>query len=345
MIARQRVSSFLACARNKPMAVLEVKNLKKYFKVHKKEPGLIGSLKSIFKRKYEEVRAVDGISFSINEGELIGFIGPNGAGKTTTLKCLSGLLYPTEGRVSVLDYNPWERKEKFLKKISLVMGQKHQLWWDLPPIETFSLNKEIYEIPNGQYKRILKELVGLLEVEEILKIQVRKLSLGQRMRCELIAALLHTPKVLFLDEPTIGLDVVMQKKMRDFIKEYNRRYKSTILLTSHDMGDVRELCERMIIIDKGKIVFDGQLDEIVERFTEHKLISVILAKETNAGVLDQIGKIKSFSYPKIVYKVERSKTSLVAAKILEQLPVADLNIEDSPIEDIIRELFTGKDYA
>lgn len=327
------------------MPVIQVKNLKKYYSVHKKEPGLAGSLKSLFVRKYEDVKAVDNISFSIEEGELVGFIGPNGAGKTTTLKCLSGLLYPTDGETAVLGFNPWERKNEFLKQIALVMGQKNQLWWDLPPLETFILNKEIYEVPNDQYKRTLDELVKLLEVQDILKIQVRKLSLGQRMKCELIAALLHSPRVLFLDEPTIGLDVVMQKKMRDFIKEYNRRYNSTIILTSHYMGDVKELCQRVMIIDKGKLVFDGQLADIIQRYADHKLITLVLSQEVDPKKLNGIATVKEFSYPRLVYTVKREEASKVAAKVLEKLPVADLNIEESPIEDVIRELFTGKDYA
>lgn len=327
------------------LAVVEVKNLKKYYQVQQKEPGLLGSLKSLFLRHYQEVKAVDDISFKINEGELVGFIGPNGAGKTTTLKCLSGLLYPTAGFISVLGFLPWRREPKFLRQISLVMGQKNQLWWDLPPLETFTLNKEIYEIPEEKYKETLKELVALLEVEDVLKIQTRKLSLGQRMKCELIAALLHSPKVLFLDEPTIGLDVVMQKKMRDFIKEYNRRYKATIILTSHYMGDVKELCRRVLIIDKGKLVFDGQLSEITEKYADHKLISLILGKEVDPKILNRVGKIKEFSYPKLVYSVKREEVSQVTAKILEELPIVDLNIEEPAIEDIIRELFTGKNYA
>lgn len=327
------------------MKVIEVQKLKKYFQVHKKEPGLVGSLKSLFIRKYEEVKAVDDISFTIGEGELVGFIGPNGAGKTTTLKCLSGLLYPTSGFVSVLGFIPFHRKSEFLQQISLVMGQKNQLWWDLPPLETFELNKEIYEIPEEKYKQNLSELVKLLEVEDVLKIQVRKLSLGQRMKCELIAALLHSPKVLFLDEPTIGLDVVMQKKIRDFIKEYNQRYKATIILTSHYMGDVKELCKRVIIIDKGKLVFDGPLSEITQKYANHKLISVVLRKEADEEKVKLIGRIKEFNYPKIVYFVHRGKVSQTTAKILEELPVVDLNVEEPPIEDIIRELFTGKNYA
>jgi len=327
------------------VSVVEVKNLKKYFRVHKKEPGLIGSVKSLVSWRYEEVKAVDAISFNIEEGELVGFIGPNGAGKTTTLKCLSGLLYPTAGFISVLGFLPHQRKPEFLRQISLVMGQKNQLWWDLPPLETFQLNKEIYEIPEEKYKETLSELVALLEVGDILKVQVRKLSLGQRMKCELIAALLHSPKVLFLDEPTIGLDVVAQKKMRDFIKEYNRRYKATILLTSHYMGDVKELCRRVLIIDKGKLVFDGRLSEITQKYADHKLISVILAQEVEEKVIKNLGEIKEFSFPKLVYFVKREEVSKIAAKVLENLPVADLNIEEPPIEDIIRELFTGKNYA
>lgn len=327
------------------MAVVEVKNLKKYYRVHKKEPGLTGSLKALFLRKYKDVKAVDNASFEINEGELVGFIGPNGAGKTTTLKCLSGLLYPSSGKTSVLGFNPWERKTEFLKEIALIMGQKNQLWWELPPMETFLLNKEVYEIPEEKFKKTLKELTGLLEVEDLVRIQVRKLSLGQRMKCELIAALLHSPKVLFLDEPTIGLDVVMQKKMCDFIKEYNRRYQSTIILTSHYMGDVKELCKRVIIIDKGKIVFDGQLEEIIKKYADHKVISVILAKEVDHKKLESLGELKEYSYPKVVIVVKREKTSIVAAQVLDKLPVVDLNIEEAAIEDIIRELFTGKNYT
>ena len=327
------------------MSVIQVKNLKKSYKVHKKQPGLVGSVKSLFKRKYETVKAVNKISFSIEEGELVGFIGPNGAGKTTTLKCLSGLLYPDEGQTQVLGFNPWDRKEAFLKQISLVMGQKNQLWWDLPPIETFILNREIYEIPKKQYEKTLKELVKLLDVKDVLKVQTRKLSLGQRMKCELIAALLHSPKVLFLDEPTIGLDVVMQKKMREFIKEYNRRYKSTIILTSHYMGDVKELCERVLIIDKGQLVFDGKLAEIIKKFADHKVVSVVFAKEIDPKKLEKIGKVKEFSFPKATLSVKRATAPMAAAELLRQFPVADLTLEEEKIEDIIRELFTGKDYA
>ena len=211
------------------MSIISVSHLSKHFQVHKKEPGLSGSVRSLFLRKYETVRAINDISFDINEGELVGFIGPNGAGKTTTLKCLSGLLYPTNGNILVLGFNPYERKTEFLKNISLVMGQKNQLWWDLPATDTFLLNKEIYDIPDEKYKIVLEELTKLLEVEDILKMPVKKLSLGQRMKMELMASLIHSPNVLFLDEPTIGLDVLMQKKLREFIREYNIRFKATII--------------------------------------------------------------------------------------------------------------------
>jgi len=326
-------------------SIITVSNLRKHFQVHKKEPGLSGSLKSIFNRKYEDVKAVDGVSFKIDEGELVGFIGPNGAGKTTTLKCLSGLLYPTSGEVSVLGFNPWNRKNEFLKQISLVMGQKNQLWWDLPAIETFILNREIYEIPKDKYEKNLNELVDLLDVKDILKVQVRKLSLGQRMKCELIAALLHTPRVLFLDEPTIGLDVVSQKKMRDFIREYNQRKKSTVILTSHYMDDVKELCQRVIIIDKGRLIFDGKLSEITEKYADHKIITVVFSKDVDPKKLEKIGKVREYIFPRAVFMIKREASSLAAAELLQHYPVADLNIEEVPIEDIIREVFTGKDVS
>jgi len=325
--------------------VIKVQNLKKHYQVHQKELGFIGSLKSLVARKYYDVKAVDGISFRINKGELVGFIGPNGAGKTTTLKVLSGLLYPTAGEVSVLGHIPYKREPEFQKQFALVMGQKNQLWWDLPAQETFILNKEIYEVPDEQYQKTVSELVEMLEIEDILKVQVRKLSLGQRMKCELVAALLHSPKVLFLDEPTIGLDVVMQKKMRDFIKEYNRRFKSTIILTSHYMGDVKELCRRVIIIDKGKIVFDGQLADIIKKYADHKILSVVFQRGIKKDKLAAIGNVVEYSYPKAVIKVPRRESSRRAATLLENFPVADLNIEEPPIEAIIREVFTGEDVA
>lgn len=245
--------------------LIKVNDLVKNYSTYKKEPGITGSLKSMFSRKYETVKAVENISFEIDEGELIGFIGPNGAGKTTTLKCLSGLLYPTSGDIEVLGFTPQQRKKEFLKDIGLIMGQKNQLWWDLPAIDTFILQKEIYEIPASKYKKTLTDLLDLLDANDIYKVPVKKLSLGQRMKMEIIATLLHNPKVLFLDEPTIGLDVVMQKTLRSFIKEYNNKYKATIILTSHYMKDVEELCKRVIVINHGKILYDGQLSNLVKK--------------------------------------------------------------------------------
>jgi ABC-2 type transport system ATP-binding protein len=321
------------------MRVVEVRNLKKIFKVHEKEAGLGGSIKSLFRRNYKFVNAVDDISFSIEQGELIGFIGQNGAGKTTTLKMLSGLLYPTKGDVTVLGYKPWERKNEFQKQFSLVMGQKNQLWWDLPPIETFNLNKEIYQIKDSVYKKTLNTLVELLEVQDILKIQVRKLSLGQRMKCELIAALLHNPKVLFLDEPTIGLDVVMQKTMRDFIKTYNRQFEATIILTSHYMEDVKQLCKRVVIIDHGKIYFDGLLQDVIDRFARNKILTVVFEEPVSRKALAAIGEVTEFESPQAKILVARKDTARKSIELLQKFKVDDINIEEPPIEAIIREVF------
>jgi ABC-2 type transport system ATP-binding protein len=320
--------------------IISVSHLSKHYQTFQKEPGLFGSITSLFARKYQTVRAVNNISFEISEGELVGFIGPNGAGKTTTLKCLSGLLYPTSGKISVLDHTPSERKNVFLKQIALVMGQKNQLWWDLPAQETFLLNKEIYEIPDAEYHKTLSELVELLEVESLLKVQVRKLSLGERMKMELIAALIHSPRVLFLDEPTIGLDVVMQKKMRDFIQAYNSLRKSTILLTSHYMEDVKQLAKRVIIIDHGTILYDGKLDNLVKKFAKYKVLSVVLETYVAPAKLAEVGELTDYNFPKVVIRVPRSVSNVAAAQILRQFPVEDLNIEEPDIEDIIRDVFT-----
>jgi ABC-2 type transport system ATP-binding protein len=323
--------------------IIKVKNLKRHFKVYKKQPGLLGSIKSLFKRKYETVKAVNDISFEINRGEVVGFIGQNGAGKTTTLKALSGLLYPTAGEISVLGFDPWDRKPEFQKQFALVMGQKNQLWWDLPAMETFLLNKAIYEIPDDQFDKTLNKLVDLLKVRDILNVQVRKLSLGQRMKCELIAALLHNPKVLFLDEPTIGLDVVMQKNLRDFIKSYNQEFQATVILTSHYMDDVKELCDRAIIIDKGKLIFDGKLKKIIDKYARNKILSLVFSEEVTEQKLKKFGQIKDFNQGESKYSatllVDRKKTTQIASDLLRELPVEDLNIEEPPIEAIIREVF------
>jgi ABC-2 type transport system ATP-binding protein len=319
--------------------VISVSHLKKDYQVFKKESGLLGSVSSLLFRKYEAVSAVSDVSFTIEEGELVGFIGPNGAGKTTTLKCLSGLLHPTSGTIDVLGYTPHTRDHALLRQIALVMGQKNQLWWDLPPMETFLLNKEIYGIADDVFKKTLDELVDLLDVSRLLSIQVRKLSLGERMKMELIAALIHSPRVLFLDEPTIGLDVVMQKNMRDFIRQYNERHKSTVLLTSHYMEDVRQLAHRVIVIDHGRILYDGKLDRLIAKFAKYKLLSVVLDTYMPPDKLKEVGELVSYAFPKVVLKVPRSASNVAAAQLLQKFPVDDLNIEEPDIEDIIRDVF------
>lgn len=322
------------------MSVVKVTNLTKVYEVYKKQPGLLGSLEALVKRKYEQVHAVKSVSFNIEEGELVGFIGPNGAGKTTTLKTLSGLLHPTSGRVEVLGYNPWERDYDFLRQISLVMGQKNQLWWDLPAIESFRLAKEIYNIPDSAYNKNLKNLISMLELDNVVDIQVRKLSLGQRMKAELIAALIHSPKVLFLDEPTIGLDVVMQKTMRKFIKEYNENYSGSIILTSHYMADVKELCKRVIIIDKGEIIYDGSLSDVITKFASHKQIQVTFSKSPTPAKLKAIKGYESHSETQLELKVKRGDVASSTASLLKNFPIQDINIKEPDIEDVIRDVFS-----
>lgn len=324
-------------------SIIKVKNLKKYYQLYKKEPGLVGSIKSIFKRKYFNVKAIDGVSFNINEGELVGFIGPNGAGKTTTLKTLSGLLYPSEGEISVLDINPSERNPKLQKQFSLIMGQKTQLWWDLPVWDSLLLNKAIYEIPDVEFNNNVEELSELLNLKNHLHVQARKLSLGQRMKSELLVALLHTPKILFLDEPTIGLDVVAQKKMRDFIKEYNQKHNATILLTSHYMEDVKELCKRIIVIDKGKIVYDGSLQRIVSKYAKYKIIKIDFDKKPKIEELKEIGEVKELNDFHAKIYVPREESIKRAIHLLEHFEITDFVVEELPIEEIIRQMFEAKD--
>src|ERR1051325_1047150 len=256
------------------MPIIEVQGLTKAFRTYKKQPGLAGALRGLFHRQYEQTLAVKEVSFTIGEGELVGFLGPNGAGKTTTLKMLSGLLYPTSGTARVLGHVPWKREDGYRRQFALLLGQKNQLWWDLPARDSLELNSKIYGIPAASFERTVAELTELLNVKDKLNVAVRELSLGERMKMELIAALLHQPKVLFLDEPTIGLDVVSQKTVREFLREYNARQKTTIVLTSHYMTDIQELCKRVIIIDRGAISFDGQLDEVVDRFADFKLVTI-----------------------------------------------------------------------
>lgn len=302
----------------------------------------MGSLRSLCKRTYTITNAIKDISFTIEEGDLVGFIGPNGAGKTTTLKCLSGLLFPSSGTIEVLGYTPFDRTHEYLKKIALVMGQKNQLWWDLPAIETFRLNKEIYGIDDKKFKKTLDTLVELLNVSSLLFTQVRKLSLGERMKMELIASLIHCPKVLFLDEPTIGLDVVMQKNLRDFIRKYNETTHATIMLTSHYMEDVRQLCNRVIVIDHGLILYDGMLENLVKTFATHKILEIVFNKDVSKEKLAKAGEIVIFEFPKATIKVNREQSNRIASLILSEFPVEDLNIMEPDIEDVIRDVFTSQ---
>jgi len=322
--------------------VVIVDRLIKNFEVTERKKGLLGSISSLLKPKKKTVRALKRISFSIEEGELVGFIGPNGAGKTTTLKLLSGLLFPTDGFVQVLGFDPWDRKPEFLKDVSLVMGQKNQLWWDLPAIETFELNKAIYELGDREYEKSLNELVELLDIGRFINIQVRRLSLGQRMRLELVAALLHKPRIMFLDEPTIGLDIIGQKKIRDFITDYNRRNKATVLLTSHNMDDLVGLVKRIIVINKGEIIYDGKFDELVKKFAKKKTIDVYFSKSIDAKKLESIAGVVKYDYPHAKLSIARDVSALAAAELLQNFPVADLNIEEEPIEDVIRRVFKSK---
>ncbi len=324
------------------MPVIEVLRLTKNFKVPVKTPGFFGTLSSIFTRSFREVEAVNKISFKVEVGEFVGFIGPNGAGKTTTLKILSGLLYPTAGKISVLGFTPWERSSEFQKQFAFLAGQKNQLWWDLPAFESFLLNKEIYEVSDSEFKKRVGHLIELLDLGDLVKVPVRKLSLGERMKAELVAALIHAPRVLFLDEPTLGLDIVAAKKLRDFIKDYNAKTGATIILTSHNMGDVKELCKRVIIINLGKIVFDGRLDEIVARYADHKVISLIFDKPVDKQKLEKFGEITKFDTLSDAIEVERIEISQISAEILANFPVVDLTIEEPPIEEIISEIFTNK---
>jgi len=319
-----------------------VERLTKEFEVRERRPGLSGALTSIFSSKTKMVKALKGVSFSLDEGEMIGFIGPNGAGKTTTLKILSGVLHPTQGFVQVAGYTPWERRHDYLRQISLVMGQKNQLWWDLPASETFELNRAIYEIPEKVYKRSLDELIEVLKVEKYLNTPVRRLSLGQRMRLELIAALLHKPKVIFLDEPTIGLDVVAQQKVRDFIRQYNKKNKATVILTSHNMDDVADLAKRVVVIDKGGIVFDGALSDLVGRFAKKKIIKICVEGSVDYKKLERIGTIEEAKMPLVTLSVPRGAAKMAAAELLQSFPIEDLTIEEEPLESVIRQVFGGK---
>lgn len=325
--------------------VINTNDLSKTYRVHQKEPGLRGSLHSLWHRHYEQILAVQQVNLTISTGELVGFIGPNGAGKTTTLKMLSGLLHPTSGTATVLGYVPWERRREFLKKISLVMGQKQQLWWDLPLYDSLLLQRDIYEMSPADFAASLDELTRLLDLVPFLKIQVRKLSLGQRMRGELAAAFLYRPRVLFLDEPTIGLDILAQRAIRQFIATYQQRHHATIILTSHNLTDVQELAQRLVIIDHGQIMFDGHTRQLMSRYVDHKRITLTFNQPISPAQLASYGQVVSFTPQQATLHVSRATTQQQAAALLADLPVHDIIIDEPSLEDVVRELFTKRDYT
>lgn len=319
--------------------MIEVQDLCKYYKVHVRNPGFWTSVRSLFQREFTLVKAVDDISFHIPEGQIVGFLGPNGAGKTTTMKVLTGLLHPTSGNVKVGGYVPFKQDAEYKRKISLVMGQKSQLMWDIPAAETFLVNKEIYDLSDKEYRRNLDELADLLQLGPLLTKPVRQLSLGERMKCELAAALLHRPSLVFLDEPTIGLDVHMQEAVRHFIAEYNRNYKATILLTSHYMADVSALCERVMVIGRGRLLYDGGIVELVNRFAPNKTIKLIFTSEVNAATLQEelAGRatVTRFDHREAELDVPREHVSAVSAAVLSRFIVQDLTIEEPSMESVI----------
>jgi ABC-2 type transport system ATP-binding protein len=323
------------------MPAIEVNGLTKAFRTYKKLPGFAGAIRGLFNRQYEQTVAVKDVSFTVEPGELVGFLGPNGAGKTTTLKMLAGLLYPTGGSAKVLGYTPWERDDGYRRQFALLLGQKNQLWWDLPARESLELNAKIYGISDEALKRTVDEMTELLQVRDKLNVAVRELSLGERMKMELIASLLHHPKILFLDEPTIGLDVVSQKTVREFLREHNTKHKTTILLTSHYMTDIQELCKRVIIIDRGAISFDGQLSEVVDRFADFKLITIQWEGATtySAEAVAKYGEVVEQSAGRLTLKVKRDRVIPVCKALLDELPVNDIDIQEVPIEDVIRKVF------
>jgi ABC-2 type transport system ATP-binding protein len=317
--------------------VVHVAELTKIFRVPEREAGLRAATKSLFRRQWREVRAVDAISFDIGPGEVVGFLGPNGAGKTTTLKMLSGLLYPTGGELRVLGHVPSRREKDYLRQITLVMGNRNQLQWDLPALDSFELNRAIYRLRREDFVAMRDELIELLEIEDLVRKPVRNLSLGERMKVEVVGSLLHRPQVLFLDEPTIGLDVTMQKRIRSFIAEYNRRHGASVLLTSHYMADVVALCRRVVVIHHGRILFDGNLSELSDRFAAYKTIDVALAD--GSAPLEVYGDVLEREGDRAKLRVPKADTPRVAARLLSEQQVADLTIEDPPIEDVIELVF------
>ena len=317
--------------------VVHVAELTKIYKVPEREAGLGAAAKALFRRQTRDVHAVNAISFDIGAGEVVGFLGPNGAGKTTTLKMLAGLLYPTSGEARVLGHIPSKREREYLRRMTMVMGNRNQLQWDIPALDSFELNRAIYRLRHEDYLAMRDELIELLDVGDLVRKPVRNLSLGERMKVEIVGALLHQPQVLFLDEPTIGLDVTMQKRIRTFIEEYNRRHGATVLLTSHYMADVEALCKRVIVIHHGRILYDGALASLADEFAAYKTIGVVL--ENGGAPLDAYGEVVHRDGDRVSLRVPKAETSRVAARLLAEHEVLDLTIEEPPIEDVIESVF------
>lgn len=321
------------------MPIIEASGLSKFYRVYQKKEGLLGAVRGLFRREYKEVRAVDNVSFNIESGEIVGFLGPNGAGKTTTLKMLAGLIFPTSGRARVLGHVPSERADDFRRRFALVMGQKNQLWWDLPAADSFQLHREIYSLPVETFNRTLGELTEMFGVEKLTRQPVRELSLGERMKMELIASLLHQPQLLLLDEPTIGLDVVAQVTIQKCLREYNTSRGVTILLTSHYMRDVEALCGRVLVITHGKLVYDGPLAGITEQFGRAKLVKLQFDGDHTPAGLEQFGEVTSREGPVIDLKVDRAKVAEVLAVILDRYTVLDMSVQDPPLDQVIARVF------
>ncbi len=321
------------------MSVIEAEGLTKIYRTYRKEQGIWGAIKGLAKRKYDETRAADNVTFRIEEGEFVGFLGPNGAGKTTVLKMLAGLLYPSSGRASVLGFVPSERKNEMKRQFSLLMGQKNALWWDLPARESLELNRAIYGIDETKFRTIVGGLTELLDVTDKLGVMVRELSLGERMKMELIAALLHSPKVLFLDEPTIGLDVVSQRKVRDFLRAYNAEHGVVTVLTSHYMQDIEELCKRVIVINGGKIIFDGPLENITARFAVGKVLRLEFTGRDGNRDFAGLGEVIARTDMSVELRVPRDEVAAVCRRLFEAYPVKDISVAEVPIEEVITQLF------
>src|ERR1700745_1194440 len=316
------------------MPTIEAHDLSKVYRTYRKESGLRGAIKGLVRRRYDETRAVDAVTFQIDEGEFVGFLGPNGAGKTTVLKMLSGLLNPTSGDARVLGFVPWERRNEMKRQFSLLMGQKNALWWDLPAQESLELNRAIYGIDRSQFKKVVNGLSELLDVQDKMNVMVRELSLGERMKMELISALIHEPRVFFLDDPPIGLDVVSQKRVREFLRLYNSEHKIVTMLTSHYMQDIEELCDRVIIIDHGKIFFDGPLNSIIDRFSGYKIISLTF-QDAGARDFSLLGQVVAQTPVSVQLKVPRSKVTETSRRLLDECSVSDINVQELPVEEVI----------